>query len=425
MGKEIVPNSENKKKDLRDKAGNLINDKRHHDVCFAAEQRVVQVLDILKEISDENHPVKQAEIMEAMKETKKPKTNNPATLAKTIKEILLGINPSRYKKSNEPEYRIRYEGYQDNILVTNEKSKKTPSITNLSYVHDFSYKELDQLMDAVNSSGRLSLQDKENLMMKLQKTASKYYKSPFYNKETGRVRFYESGIYSRLHGRNVDLQAEYVKEEMVRSIHVIQEAIQKGIQISFDFCSYNHQNELVPNPVKSQDGRYRLSPYYIVVYHEMYYLIGGMKGNENAMHYRIDLMQDVALLLDREGLEIPVEPLRNFKNLPTKDKWNPEQYMREHLYMFYDVPKKIRLKIRKDSYTMLHDWFGTHYKVYACEEEGWDYVDVTCSPDAMVHFAMQYAGRLEVMDEEVKKEIRREMKHLEKYNSGKPGRNFN
>ena len=86
--------------------------------------------------------------------------------------------------------------------------------------------------------------------------------------------------------------------------------------------------------------------------------------------------------------------------------------------MGWNKPKSIRLKIPADQYTVLHDWFGNYYKKsrIPCEEEGFDYVDVVTSPSLIVPWAMQYAGRVEIMDEEIREKIREEIRGLrEKY----------
>lgn len=41
-------------------------------------------------------------------------------------------------------------------------------------------------------------------------------------------------------------------------------------------------------------------------------------------------------------------------------------------------------------------------------------MEVRTSPDMMVHWAMQYAGAVEVMDEEIREKIRDEIKKLQK-----------
>ena len=94
----------------------------------------------------------------------------------------------------------------------------------------------------------------------------------------------------------------------------------------------------------------------------------------------------------------------------TNAYWNPEKYMSEHLYMGYDKPRDILIKIKSGDYTFLHDWFGNHYeKTSNSDEEGMDIVKIKTSPSMMVHWAMQYAGKVEVLDEEIIGLIRMEL----------------
>jgi hypothetical protein len=81
--------------------------------------------------------------------------------------------------------------------------------------------------------------------------------------------------------------------------------------------------------------------------------------------------------------------------------------------MAYDEPRKIDIKIKNTDYTILHDWFGNHYEKISSDENGYDVVRVKTSPAMIVHWAMQYAGKVEIMDEEVREKIREEIKKLE------------
>ena len=45
-------------------------------------------------------------------------------------------------------------------------------------------------------------------------------------------------------------------------------------------------------------------------------------------------------------------------------------------------------------------------------KEGYDIVEVKTSPAMIVHWAMQYAGRVEIMDSDIRKRIREEIKSI-------------
>lgn len=144
----------------------------------------------------------------------------------------------------------------------------------------------------------------------------------------------------------------------------------------------------------------------MVVYHELYYLICSKPGTGKISHYRIDLMSNVGFAKDENEKYIPCEPISVIKGLPVRVDRGPEKYMREHLYMFYDEPRSIILKVHGENYTAVHDHFGDHYRSLKCDEEGYDKIVVKCSANAMAVLVMQYAGMFRVDDEEVKKLVR-------------------
>ena len=445
----------------------------NEDAQYVAEKRTIQVLDVLKKISDENHPVTQAKLLEAMRETGDATTENAATLSATVDQILRQVNPAAYwqedGESNDAEYRIKYKGYDDpehnpldlkeeiaelkrarrrkgsNVQAIDHRIAslgKAPSITELRYVHDFSDREMNQLIRLISFSNMLTPEDKEILIRKLLKTASQYFTTSFYDATRRKLKFHPKGIFSRTYvmpdadkmsGTMGETPAQALTKDSVRislgqNISAIQHAINEGVQIRFLFCEYTAEKKLIPRKISGKisgksaekhlekNREYRISPYYIVVYHDMYYLIGNVPGKDGLSHYRIDLMADIEPCLESSGKTVKRTPMSKIGELQQMGgQWDPVRYMSEHLYMGYDTPRKIRLKIPQDQYTVLHDWFGDRFrKVHAPCEEGFDQVEVTAPPSMMVHWALQYAGTVEVLDEEVREMIRDEIKQLKK-----------
>ena len=124
-------------------------------------------------------------------------------------------------------------------------------------------------------------------------------------------------------------------------------------------------------------------------------------------------MSDIEIVRDKEGKVVPIE-VSVFDGLPIANAyWDPEKYMAEHLNMAYDEPIDIRIKIKNTDYTIIHDWFGDHYeKSDEVCEDGYDVVKVRTSPSMIVHWAMQYASEVEIMDEEIRGEIRKEIERV-------------
>lgn len=402
-----------------------------------AGSKAVQVLEVLKKISDESHAVTQAELLEAMRETGDAATDIPAVLSHTVDEILRQINPVEYTKENEAQYRIKYRGYRENLLDVKEEIKelkkearrkgadrrkieerrsvlpaKAPSITDLRYIHDFTDEEMDQMIRIISFSDCISAEEKTNLIGKITDTASIHYETPFYDRKKRKLKFNLRGIFARTY-RTPEREAKEKGADSGRQVSFIQKAINDGVRIGFRFNDYDADKNLVPRKLE-----YELNPYHIVVYHDMYYLIGNRPGMENLSHYRIDLMSEIRVLTDDMGEHVKRTPMAKLEGVREMGgTWNPVKYMSEHLYMGYDKPKHIRIKIPKDQYTVLHDWFGDHYrKLRVPCEEGFDYVDIVTSPAMIVHWAMQYAGIVGIMDEEIREKIRGEIGRLqEKY----------
>ena len=96
--------------------------------------------------------------------------------------------------------------------------------------------------------------------------------------------------------------------------------------------------------------------------------------------------------------------------------------------MAYDEPRDIQIKIKEDSYTLIHDWFGDHYRKIDSvtekddtgTEKTYDIVEVKTSPYMIVHWAMQYGTAMEIMDEEIREKISEELKEMDKiYGEGR------
>jgi len=378
---------------------------------YSTERRTLQLIEILKLLTDESHTLSKDDLKKLLKLYRVAKYQNGTklesdnTFTSSIEEILFELNPEKHTDENDKDYRIKYEGYKDNRLIENkEKTGKAQSITDLSYTHIFSNAQLDRLIAIISFSDMLLPEEKVELIERLVSTASLYYKNPFYDGE--KVKFDPRAVHGRLTGGGF-----LSCGDMAGKVKILQYAVNNLAQVRFRFNRYNAAHELEP----ASEYMHTLSPYHIVVYHDNYYCIG-LKGDEaKVWHYRIDLMSDIEIILDDEGKIIPVN-VAAFEGLPIANaNWNPEKYMAEHLYMAYDEPKDILLKIKDTDYTFLHDWYGDHYeKVANSAEEGYDIVKVRTSPNMIVHWAMQYAGRVEVMDEEVRCKMRECMETLEK-----------
>lgn len=371
--------------------------------------RAVQILEVLKMVTDEKYTISKTQLAKCLqiyrmaKHQCVEKEEGENTMITAIEKLLQEIDPLEYTGDNDKDYLVKYKGYKENKLlkkINKEKGAGKITITDFSYEHPFSYKELDQIISLIAFTDTLSEQEKLSLIQKVQGTASLFYQTPFVNDYSQKINFKANRIADRFTGERSNTRGD-----ISHNLKVLQEAINCFGQVSFRFQRYNERGELEI----ITEREYTISPYHIVVYHDQYYCIGHKKNDNRTWHFRIDLMTDVRILKNEDGGIEPIE-IGKKEVLPDglrNDEWNPERYMAQHLYMGYDEPQEIQIKIRNTDYTILHDWFGCHYqKLHKKCEDGYDVVRVKTSPGMIVPWALQYADRVEILDSDIRERIR-------------------
>ncbi len=409
--------------------GTSIPEPTDHEI-FSQGRRVLQILEVLKKLTDEDYALNKADLQKRLHYYRLAKHGNDSTLTikdgelglhsddntytKDLMEMLTELDPLKYTGDNEDDYLIRYSGYKDDGLykkLNKIKGRKAAPITDFSYNHLFDKDTLDRLIQLICFSDMFSDEEKSRLIGKLVGTASIYYDTPFM--DGADLKFNHRAIHGRFSQRN-----GANSKLLTDNIKTIQFAINNLAQIRFRFNRYTSDHKMVPKNAYT----YVLSPYHMVVYHDNYYVIGLNQawGDRRVLHYRVDLMSDIEIAKDDEEKIIPIE-VCDFDGLPIGNaSWDPEKYMSEHLNMAFDEPGDIKIKIPDTEYTLIHSWFGDHYEkvdsVVGTDEDGneikYDIVVVRTSPFMIVGWAMQYGTTVEIMDEEIRKEIRKKIKDM-------------
>ncbi|MCC3865675.1 WYL domain-containing protein [Terrisporobacter petrolearius] len=326
--------------------------------------RALEILKILKKETDEEHSLTQDKILFKLKQ--RNYDCNIKTLNKTLKELRLALNPYTYDEFSKDDFRIVFPGYD-------KFDSKELRMTNLRYVHEFSMDEVDSIIEAIQFSKTLSNEKSKIIIEKVKGLTSKYYK----NKTN--------------HINTVPQFSTINKKILKQNLITIQQAIEDKVKISFFFNRYNRAKQLE----NSRSSRYVISPYYIAAYNGKYYLLANTEPYENTSIYRIDLMTDIQIPKEDNTKGIRRKSIRNVRGI--SEVWNPEDFMIKHMNMFYDDPMTIGLKVKNHKYTIIHDWFGDQYTFKKKIDENYDEIEVVCSPNAVVHWAMQYCNYVEVI----------------------------
>ena len=404
-------------------------------------KRALDILKILKEEtdseSDSENVMSLGELREKLKE--KEDNGNAKTVSSAVDRVLMAVNPEYYDEDLKNEYKVIFEGYEEDPIrirtaIRNLKQKKAayrrkmkkekpeisdeelkegmpkldleldesdednvdqsekydallkrvPPVTNLRYVHDFSFDELDTIINALYFSKTVNEEERDRLIYKLAKLSSKRYQKKWFSENNNRPVI--KNIFQGIVNNN-----DASRTELKKNIALIQSAIDEKVKIQFIMNVYNAERELVPSKIDDSGKTIwsKVTPYHILIYNDKYYMLANCKPYSNVSVWRIDLMSNVKLL-EEEG-----RPKREIKGM--SDTWNGQEYMEKHLHMSYDAPTNVRLKVSNEYYTMMVDWFGNNFVKRREFDEKYDVVTVTCSEQAMINWAMQYSDVVEVL----------------------------
>ena len=404
-------------------------------------KRALDILKILKEEtdseSDSENAMSLGELREKLKE--KEDNGNAKTISGTVDRVLMAVNPEYYDEDLKNEYKVIFEGYEEDPIrirtaVRNLKQKKAayrrkmkkekpeisdeelkegmpkldleldesdeenvdqsekyeallkrvPPITNLRYVHDFSFDELDTIINALYFSKTVNEEERDRLIYKLAKLSSKRYQKKWFSENNDRPVI--KNIFQGIVNNN-----DASRTELKKNIALIQSAIDEKVKIQFIMNVYNAERELVPSwtDKKGKAILRKVTPYHILVYNDRYYMLANYERYSNLSIWRIDLMSNVKLLEEAGRSKQEIKGMTN--------TWNGQEYMEQHLNMFYDDPVKVTLKVPNDHYTMMVDWFGNSFVKWRAIDEKYDMVFVACSEQAMINWAMQYSDVVEVL----------------------------
>ena len=404
-------------------------------------KRALDILKILKEEtdseSDSENAMSLGELREKLKE--KEDNGNAKTVSSAVDRVLMAVNPEYYDEDLKNEYKVIFEGYEEDPIrirtaIRNLKQKKAayrrkmkkekpeisdeelkegmpkldleldesgednvdqsekydallkrvPPVTNLRYVLDFSFDELDTIINALYFSKTVNEEERDQLIYKLAKLSSKRYQKKWFSENNDRPVI--KNIFQGIVNNN-----DASRTELKKNIALIQSAIDEKVKIQFIMNVYNAERELVPSwtDKKGKAILRKVTPYHILVYNDRYYMLANYERYSNLSIWRIDLMSNVKLL---EEAGRPKQEIKEMTNT-----WNGQEYMEQHLNMFYDDPVKVTLKVPNDHYTMMVDWFGNSFVKWRAIDEKYDMVFVTCSEAAMINWAMQYSDVVEVL----------------------------
>ena len=317
---------------------------------------IINILDILKKYSDENHRLSGKDIGDRLEREYSQKVDR-----KTIKRNLLNLIDSGYE--------IEYS----ETIRTNKKGKEETIYSDWYLNRDFADAELRLLIDSLLFSKHIPYNQCKELIEKLESLSSIYFKA--------KVK----------HIRNMP---EKLREnrELFYTIEILDEAISERKKVSFYYNDYGLDKK--PYPRKGEDGKpteYIVSPYQMAATNSRYYLIGNRNVYPDASNFRIDRISAIRLL------DEPAKPMKQVVGL--EKGLNLPKHMAEGIYMFTGKSVQVKFRTKQSLISDILDWFGHDVRLRK-EEDDNVIATVTVNEQAMFYWSMQYGEHIEVLSPE-------------------------
>lgn len=328
---------------------------------------IVRIMQILEYYSDVNHPLTQEYIIKKLYDNYGMEVERKA-IGRNIQFLQDMFERDSMNKSATA------------IVIESDKRKGTYIDKRL-----FEDSELRLLIDGVLASKHIPEKYSKDLIEKLSSLSNKYFKTNVKH------------VYSVKDWDKTENKA------LFWNIEVIDEAIEKGKQITFDYNKYGADKKL------HKTSSHTASPYQLVLHNQHYYLVFFSEKWKNISHFRVDKITNI------EVTDNPITPLRSI--LGYENGIDYKKYATAFPYLYIDKVERIVFVCDEEVVDQVVDWFGKQINIADIGDKKYE-VTVTASNDAMEYWVMQYLNHVEIktpvaLREKVKQNLKRAN---EKYN---------
>ena len=323
----------------------------------AKKMLIMNILDILRRYTDEEHKLSQKQIMDILWSDYDTAADRK-TVARNLSNLMAAGYPIECR---------------DDVARTyiNKKGKKETSyiLSDFYLERDFTDAELRLLIDSLLFSKHIPYKQCKELVEKLEGLSNKYFSAHVKHVHT------MTGITTP-------------NNQLFWTIEILDEAIEKGLQVAFNYNNYGTDKKM--HPRKNPDGTVRefvVNPYQMAATNGRYYLICNYDGKPNLANCRLDRITNIRLLDTPAKPKEQVQGGKNF-SLP--------KHMAEHLYMFSGESVPVTFRMNKDILNDVIDWFGSDI-IFSDETADEVTARVTVNKRAMRYWARQYCGTVKLL----------------------------
>ncbi len=291
---------------------------------------IFYIYNILKEHSDDQHPLTQQKIIDLMEQTYNMTCGRKA------------VSDNVYLLENELNF---------DIITVHGKGIYLGQ-------RNFEESEVSFLVDAIFSSRDISSNHAQKLAKKVFADFSVHQKKRY-------TYIYKSNQLTRADNKQLFLV-----------IDKLGEAIEKKCKVSLDYITYSVEGQ--------KRNRKIVSPHYLINNNGKYYLVSTLRHETELWlkNYRVDRIENVEILTEKvDRIENAVECNGSF-DITT--------YAKENIYLFGGTTVRADILLRNESaLAYLYDWFGKDIKPQK-HPEGIT-VSVRVNEKALIYWLLQYS----------------------------------
>ena len=341
---------------------------------------ILDILDILRRYTDENHRLTQKQIADILKEEYGMSADRKA-IRRNIMNLIDAGNHIEYTE------KIRKMPLQDkdgNPVIDPDTGKplyeENTIWTDFYLDRDITDGELRLLIDYLFSMNYIPSGQCRELIAKLENLSREKFKDQM------------------AHASKIPL-SHANNSQFFYNVEQLHKAINQNRKVTFKYTEYGTDRKI--HFRQRPDGSiriYKATPYQMAVKEGKYYLICNYDKYNDISNYRIDRIRDV---------EITNEPGKPFEELEWSDghPFYLDQYMEEHIYMFSSKTSRVEFRIKKPLLSDVIDLFGTNIHLHDetddeitvsawATEEAVEQFAKVCLPDVVILSPQRLADKM-------------------------------
>ncbi len=312
---------------------------------------IVCILEILRKYSDENHRLKQREIVDLL-DREYGITVDRKAVQRNLRDLI-----------ECDEFGIEYVEIPRGSSTPRE-GEESSIMTQIYMAHDLTDSEFQLLTDSILFSRNITASQAEQLIEKIRHSVSTYTAE-----KTKQIHL--SKTVSRTAEQNTFLNIEKVREalEGKRQIRIV----------SRKYC-WDDGFKTVPGESKI------VTPYYLTATNGFYYLICLNEETKETEGIRIDRIEEIVITTEA-GTPLQETEFRN----TTLDR-----YLRTHPFLSAGRMVSASLKIAENALSDLFDTFGDHFTV-SLVDSGFLTISLRCGEEDLFRWALLHSDIAEIL----------------------------